>query len=771
MRLLTNFPRLCFIMVLLSILGLCIAQENMQLLLVAGALAAISWYVTEGPRGRSLPRWVSNVLVLGITLHVMFDLLQVGSDILESVSRFALWLTLIKLYERRTPRDHAQLMLLSFLLMLIASLQTLELRFGLILMAYAVLGLYVLVLYQLYAAHDQVRNERQASIPEGARITPSTKPIIGRAPAMQFRALVVGLGAAGFVLSIVTFIAFPRGLGATTFGDLTRSMSRSVTGFTDEIDLLHGRRITESRREVLRVQFFDEDGSLRRPPGAVILLRGAVLDQYEGDGRWKLTNRMWHLRHAVDDEFRPLAPRRVSELPEWTMRVDVMGDSETLFTTQRLISIRTDMPRSLKFDPETGVIKTESDAPQLRSYEIKFDTRPREYAGAARPPADAQWLTDLRALRDDRVAELAQKILAGEGLSAEPQPLRQPPDNDGEHDDDRPALSSDFWEWQRAAAQAFERFLRMPPFTYSIDLSHIVRRSRNSESDDPIISFLLEHHRGHCEYFASAMMALCYNLGVESRMVTGYVVAAYDSALEPHKVLERNAHAWVEVRTGPNQWQTFDPTPPQVLNEFHSPDVSSADRLRWIYDRFDMAWNRTFVRYDSQSQTRLAERWELGIGDRAQSAVDRMKLFINDLNRLFRFRPATYLWLGLIAFIIVLGSIVLVQMFRRLLTLRDVLGLRHVRGRQYHRMLRQLGFYLDMLTVLDRAKIAKPQWQPPLQFAEQLALSHPDEATIVRQVTDGFYRARYGRRPLSQEELRELRTGVSTLADRFNVRL
>jgi len=768
MRLLTNFPRLCFLLVLLSIVGLCVAQANMQLLLVAGALAVISWYVTEGPRGRSLPRWVSNVLVIGITLHVLFDLLQAGSDVLESVSWFALWLTLIKLYERRVPRDHAQLMLLSFLLMLIASLQSAELRFGLILVIYAGLGLYVLVLYQLYAAHDQARRKRHAAVPDGARFVPSTKPIIGRSPAIQFRTLVVGLGVSGFALSVVAFIAFPRGLGETVFGDLSHRGSRSVPGFTDRIDLLHGNRITDSRREVMRVQLFDESGAPRRPFGPAMLLKGAVLDSYEGDGRWVMTDRMWHVHHSASDEFRPFAPRRTSELPEWTMHVNMIAESRTICTANRLISLRTDAPRSLQYAPTLGVIRAAADTEAFGSYAFKFDIAPKVLAGFPERGENADWRVALRRLRNERVAALAEDILSDAELPVEPPPL---PEAGVGRWGDRPSFPEEYWEWQRAAAEAFVQYLRTSPFTYSIDLSHIVRRADAGGASDPIVDFLFEHQRGHCEYFASALMSLCYNAGIESRLITGYVVPSYDGTDETFPVLERNAHAWVEVRTGMNEWQTFDPTPAQVFHEFHATGATRADRLRWLYDRFDTAWNRTFVQYDSRTQSRLAERWEFDLGERAERAVNRIKLWLNDLNRLFRFRPATYLWLALIGLAAVLASMVLIQLARRLMRLREVLRLRHVRRRQSHWMIRQLGFYLDMLTVLDRAKLRKPAWQPPMQFARELASSHPDEAAIVERVAHGFYRARYGQQPLTQEELRDMRAGVRQLAERLGVRL
>ena len=56
MRLLRGFPAMALTVVLLSIVGFFVSQESVGLLLVCGALAAMSWYITEGPRGRSLPQ-------------------------------------------------------------------------------------------------------------------------------------------------------------------------------------------------------------------------------------------------------------------------------------------------------------------------------------------------------------------------------------------------------------------------------------------------------------------------------------------------------------------------------------------------------------------------------------------------------------------------------------------------------------------------------------------------------------------------------------------
>ena len=160
MNLLRSFPMMAFALVLLSMAGFCVAWRSVDLLLVCGALAAMSWYITEGPRGRHLPRWVSNILILAASLNVFADLMQHRHDMLGVLGRFAIWLILIKLYERKTARDYAQLLTLSLLLMVISSLESASLLFGVILLGYAALGLYVLLLFQLHAGFRRERLRR-----------------------------------------------------------------------------------------------------------------------------------------------------------------------------------------------------------------------------------------------------------------------------------------------------------------------------------------------------------------------------------------------------------------------------------------------------------------------------------------------------------------------------------------------------------------------------------------------------------------------------------
>ena len=215
MRLLRRFPITVMTMVLISIVGVCAAGRSVKLLLVAFALTALSWYVTEGPRGRVLPRWVANLLVIAAALSLVVDLRFSPNDLAGVLGRFCVWLAIIKLYQRRTARDHAQLMALSLLLIIVGCLRTQELFFGIVLVLYAVTGLYALLLYQLYAAREGVIIAHRTAEAADGEAPPA--PTTGRHSALHFRLLAIGIAVAGLSLSVALFVIFPRNVGHGLF--------------------------------------------------------------------------------------------------------------------------------------------------------------------------------------------------------------------------------------------------------------------------------------------------------------------------------------------------------------------------------------------------------------------------------------------------------------------------------------------------------------------------------------------------------------------------
>lgn len=740
MRLLRTFPLLAFALVLLAVVGFCVAQESVGLLLVCGALAAMSWYVTEGPRGRSLPRWTSNVLVIAVTINLIADFFQNPESLLGVLGRFVIWLTLIKLYERKAARDYAQLLSLSLLLILIGATGRANIIFGGILAIYGLLGVYVLLAYQLYASYEVVRGARRDAIGEHRPVLPSLRPIIGRRPGMHFRSLVTGIVISGFVGSAALFVLFPRGMGGW-IGSIAPD-GPITSGIPDDVNLTTGTRINESRRVVLTARFFDHNGMTIGNERA-IRLRSDVREDYDERGAWlRADSALVRPIELSTPGFAGLGEHAITPDFDHTLEIDVFHVPEWLFTTGTPIAVSTpEAGAVVRFDPRRFTLMAASGrAPQR--YTIRFQSAPSDetlqaLTGNMRPriyPSPS----------DGRYADLARQILRSAGL-----PEAQPQD------------AAERWNWHRDASQALADHLRRGAYTYTLDLRDVTLPISNGRPADPTAHFLFETRRGHCEYFASGLILMCRSIGIPARMVIGYLAMEFDDSDKQFIVRDSNAHAWVEVQTGPRRWREVDPTPASII-QAHAGTGSFADQARFLFDRAEATWENGFWSFDHDAQLGFAHQLDLSTSW-FSDAWGGIRDWLSAVNRRFYFGPAGYIWMLGVGAIGIVTITVAWRVFRRWGRIRSTVHLEHFHGVQSQRLLRQLGFYLDMLRVLERGSCAKPYWQPPLAFAGTLARTKPTAAETVRELTTMFYEARYGGRRLTTEDLKEAQTLIGGL--------
>ncbi len=741
MKPLRSLPALACAVVLLSIVGVSAATRSAPLLLVGGVLAALSWYVTEGPRGRALPNWTASILVLAATLDVIVELAVGHGDLPAVLGRFVVWLALIKLYQHKAPRDYAQLLGLSMLLMLIGCLQSNDLLFTAILLIYAALGLYVLLLFQLYAAHEHHRSGRLGAVPAGVNLVGAQQPIAGRRAGAQLRGLAAALAIAGLGGSAVLFVIFPRDVGGGMLG-LQSPLRRS--GYSDEVDLLSGTRITGSRRVVMTVRL--TGGTL--PADEPLRLRGRVLDRYEGAGRWRASAAgHGNVLQTQPPGLMALAPSATG--PSIVQEFDVLVPGATLFSVYMPAAVATELPRRLTFQPRDQTIEDAGEGP-LYGYTILARPDPSDemlQALAGRQPDEGPRLVARFESFDPWVRDLARSLLRGAGLAESPP--HSPPDS-------RPRF-----EWNAAGAQVLTRYLARGPFRYQTDL----RGMTVDPATDPIVHFLRSTRGGHCEYFASALAALCNCAGIPARLVTGYLTVERDDGGERYVVRESNAHAWVEVQVGSGRWRAFDPTPPGVLELAPGGQPTRADRWWWMLDRFEARWADRFVGFDRDSQQRLLRVFDIGWGRRFEAALRATQEWMARVNRAFYFGPAGYLWMGIVALAVGVAAVALWTHLRRAARLRAAASLDGLRGAA--RQLRQIGFYLEMLDVLGRAGHPKPAWQPPLFYARVLGRRHSQAGLLVRKISEVFYAARFGKRRLSKPDLERAAGLVQELARSF----
>lgn len=66
--------------------------------------------------------------------------------------------------------------------------------------------------------------------------------------------------------------------------------------------------------------------------------------------------------------------------------------------------------------------------------------------------------------------------------------------------------------------------------------------------------------RGFCQYYAATMAVILRDLGVPTRIAQGFLPGSADPDTGVERILNSNAHAWVEVYFPDYGWVTFDPT-------------------------------------------------------------------------------------------------------------------------------------------------------------------------------------------------------------------
>jgi transglutaminase-like putative cysteine protease len=146
----------------------------------------------------------------------------------------------------------------------------------------------------------------------------------------------------------------------------------------------------------------------------------------------------------------------------------------------------------------------------------------------------------------------------------------------------------------RARAEALVRHLR-EDFAYTLD------RPATPRGQSALLDFLFVHREGHCEFFASAFVALARALGIPARLVAGYRVVEHNGFGGYAVVRSKHAHAWgeayVPVATDPTRsaFEVFDPTPaaPNL--------VPSGDRTVAAF--LDYAWTSLVAFYDAAVST------------------------------------------------------------------------------------------------------------------------------------------------------------------------
>lgn len=726
MSVLKHYRLLRLTLVLFAVVAQCIALENLWLLLVSGTLVLLSWYVTEGPNSRTLPKWLSRIAVVVALIVTLFTTHLTSDNLPQVLGQFFVWLTVIKLFSGRSAENDAQELLLCLVLMTLAGLYATDLFFGILLVCWGGVAAWVFMLYQLYYGVETMRIERYAAVPTSYGV-PWTRPVTGRKVRKAFRRTACGVLLLGFLLSTTFFFLIPRG-----FTDDTRHLGKVDDGVS-RLDLSPVRDLTIRKQQVMVVQLVDQDGVVFQLPEP-LRLRGSVLDRYEGAGVWVSSSRFETKQvHVKTDSFTSLSLRNQTTL--FTMHVSLQRPCKIVYSLYQPISIESDEPTLLFYDTPLHTMRFSTASTLPKRYSVKVDLQ--RYI-----TSDSAMLHTGR-YENDAVSELATGLLEEEKIDTE-------------------LLKSANEEVRTKVSQIFVEYLTSNAFQYSTDNSLLAPEEYAfmNNHEDPTEAFLLTMQSGHCEYFAASMVAMCDTVGLPARIVTGYLTDRWDATSQQYIVLDSDAHAWVETEVADGLWRAFDPTPPSVGSPTAHQSLGWLESLHFAWIRLDREWKLGVLGFDADNQRHLVESMFPLWRERTIIAWKNVTTMGTTVVNWFDIGSGGLLWIVLVASSVVGASIVIVIVVGRRKRVRNILSL-HT-GVSTSTVV-NVEFYAEVVQLLLSAGFTRPVWQPSKSWISSLRISE-DTSGMLHALTEKYYQIRFGGLQLSRSQRLLISNNVSKFA-------
>jgi len=717
-------------------------SEGVWWYLAATVLAVIFGRFTLDPGSRTFVSPLMTRVAIILAFVFLFFAYFWGPTIpIMALSHFMTIVCCCRLLQRRTPRDHAQILVLSLLLLVIAAIVNDHIAFPVVLAVFVTVGMRALLRFHLLVEsyRTQYRNTlvTDEPPPRDVPIAAGQRPrfLWGIAVTTSLCALSVGVG---------VFVLFPR-VGAGMLGHTDALVaSRAVTGFSPTLNFKNIGPIQQSDRPVMRVCLTTGDGE----PAEVhktYYFRGTVLVQYCCQRPLLGTNWEW-----LDVPHRQVYPRDYVEcqLSGANNRIILVpglsaGAAEGIIEQQYLIESASG---SYLFSCYPAVELEPGNLPTVREWaegqvlrtrrrpgkSLRYTVRSTAEVGPEQAVALAQHrlnrqiaepvvLTPVPAL--PREAEIRQQIAR---ITADV----------GSIDD--PGMRYEFVEHLAA-------YLQSKAFTYTLTPPSL------KTGVEPIGEFLLDSRRGHCEYFASTLAVMCQLSGIPSRVVNGYRSSDYNDIGHFFIIRQKDAHAWVEVFIPGYDWVTFDPTPAER--------PSSSRLKRWVLairglgDYAQFKWSDLVVAYDSDHRHELLAGfadWVRRPARNEQTVAGAVIAFVRELfgwrlQLTTRERVIYWVFTLLVVALVVLISYVVVVLSRRVtnVLVRCCPTIRSTQ--QGHR---SVEFYQRFCRHLTRLGFDRPAYQTPLEFAEDLAERFPMLADAV-VVVHGYYDVAFGGRELA----------------------
>ncbi len=671
--------------------------------ITVAALAVMGWFLkpslTRSPRYRR----TITLLVLGV-LTIQLGRLVSGAAPAQMGIEFAAVVLALKLCSRGFAADDYQIVILSFLHIIGATIAVDGLSYALSFVAFVALSPPTLAL--AYLRREMERRFSEGKDEEGSmleRLLNSKRIVSGR-----FLAFTAALSVPILLMTALLFVTFPR-VGLGLLGRLPDQQAAAGFGSSVTLGDLDITRMDST--VVLRLEPFGIHGPL--PKVLPIKLRAAVFDRYK-DHAWSRSESPGWSELPGREGVYPIGGAGGSAAQ--TAGYDILLESiepPLLFIPERTALIVTEpvndtgrlVPRIIEQN-QYGELRYDDKA--LVGIRYRVGIGDADLLGSP-PGADSSYLVVPPG--SERLVALAESY-AG-------------PD---------PGVSD-----QVAAARIIARL--KAGHSYSLTLAG---DPRNEIEDNPLDRFLFARKSGTCEHFATAATLMLRAVGIPARLVTGFSSAHWNPMGRFYAVRQRSAHSWTEAYLD-GRWVSLEATP----SAGGDAPAYSPSTFELIVDTLRMRWHKHVVGFDAAAQTELAKdlhgKWKSAAGKAALDAV-------------LSSWPIALGILGLIA-----GIAAARKLLRRPAVRRGGPGGRRA-PRASRRLNQATALYKELEKVLRRRGHPRGFGQPPEDHVGSLSGEPPLLRAGAAQIVHRYAAVRFGGQRFEPGELERLRVLVKQLA-------
>ncbi len=572
-----------FLLALVTFISLLITRElDPATTILFPSLLFGAWLIKSPPRfWRSWMAYIITTFVILVLARLAY------TEYFRTLLRLLLFLLLFKCFTLRSSRDFLQAQILCFFILVATAVITVTFLFSFVFPLYLLLEVLALILYSLGKKREEIKTGLGS--PGASSVA---RRDLGVVPS---RFLGTGFISSGLVMLLVIFYFYLiphyslQKLDAPLAPRRSLPNPTAVSGFGEDVKLGDFKKIEPDGTVVMRVELDLSEEGAEAPQ--FLRMRGVVLDIYENN-RWRRNSSgnfqsRNSLLSAIEIQpisvlnTRPLA-QKIYQNPDITLRI--FGATH---------------PRKILFEENVWGRRD----PWVSTYQATQPGKPGQRGFT--DPFVYEVLSAIAPSTSDFLPQHIDWQRQNPGRRVDPRySLRGPAYFNNTRLPEEPLIGEIRQLSTRVAPGATDAQKVQQLLSYLNQNYEYTLEPDTPDGVDPIRAFLFQTRKGHCEFFATAMVLMLRSQGVPSRMVNGFYTTDWNPAAGVFVVKQSDAHSWAEVWLDGIGWVTVDPTPAASAGSGAYPTIAGMGGTP-VREYLRMWWQRNVIDFTTAKQASL----------------------------------------------------------------------------------------------------------------------------------------------------------------------